>query len=317
MIEDLGEGVGCIDTGYARTGLAASYVLQDHGEVAIVETGTARALPRILAALDTAGVARESVRYVIPTHVHLDHAGGAGALLAQCPNAELLVHPRGLRHLVDPARLVAGAVEVYGEERFRRLSGAVVPADPARAREAPDGSRWQLGSRELLVRDTPGHARHHFCVWDPGSEGWFTGDTFGIAYPELAFGGRPFLMPTTTPVQFEPEALKRSIALLMAAGPRRMYLTHFGPIAPDAAMAATLCAEIDAFVALARELGDDPGAGERLRKALEDRAITRLGRAGCRWQRAALARLLSIDSDLNAQGLMHWRQTAATGTTPR
>lgn len=316
MIEDLGQGIGCIDTGYARTGLAASYVIRDRGEVAIVETGTARALTRILEALEGAGIAAEAVRYVIPTHVHLDHAGGAGALLAHCPNAELLVHPRGLRHLVDPERLVAGAMAVYGAERFERLYGKVVPADPARVREAADGSRWSLGSRTLLVRDTPGHARHHFCLWDPGSGGWFSGDTFGIAYPELAFGGRPFLMPTTTPVQFEPEALKQSIALLMEAAPRRMYLTHFGAIEPDAALAAGLCAEIDHFVALALGTEAGPDAEERLRTALEARAIERLARAGCRWQREALARFLAIDSDLNAQGLMHWRQAAA-GAMPR
>lgn len=317
MIEELGDGVGCIDTGYARTGLAASYVIRDGGEAAIVETGTARAVPRILAALDGAGIAPQAVRYVIPTHVHLDHAGGAGALLTHFPNAELLAHPRGLRHLVDPGRLVAGAVAVYGQERFTRLYGDVVAADPGRVREAGDGSRWPLGSRELRVLDTPGHARHHFCVWDPRSEGWFSGDTFGIAYPELAFGGRPFLMPTTTPVQFEPEALKQSIARLMDARPRRIYLTHFGAIRPDAELAATLCREIDHFVALALGVGEGPDAGARLRDALESHAISRLAEAGCRWRRDALARFLALDSDLNAQGLMHWRQSEANGATRR
>ena len=134
------------------------------------------------------------------------------ALLARCPQATLVAHPRGARHLVEPSRLIAGAKAVYGEEAFTRMYGEIVPAPAARVSEAADGSRWSLGRRELLVRDTPGHARHHFCVWDETSRGWFTGDTYGIAYRELHCGGRPFLIPTTTPVQFEPEAMLDSIA---------------------------------------------------------------------------------------------------------
>jgi glyoxylase-like metal-dependent hydrolase (beta-lactamase superfamily II) len=307
MIEALEHGITCIDTGYMRPGLAASYLVRDGEEVAIVETGTPLGVPRILRAMAACGVAPESVRYVIPTHVHLDHAGGAGALLGHCRNATLLVHPRGLRHLVDPARLVAGAIEVYGAERFARLYGEVIPAAADRVREAPDGSRWALGSRTLLVRDTPGHARHHFCVWDERSRGWFSGDTFGIAYPELRFRGRPFLLPTTTPVQFEPEALHASIDLLMDAEPACFYLTHFGRIVAEAAHAAALHAEIDAYVAISAAVAAGADARPALRARLEAHTIARLRAAGCAWREAPLRRFLALDMDLNVDGILSWR----------
>lgn len=307
MIEDLGTGVYCIDTGYLRPGLAASFLLRDGEEAAIIETGTPRSVPRILKALSLAGVAPEAVRWIIPTHVHLDHAGGAGALLAHCPNARLLVHPRGLRHMVDPAQLVAGAVAVYGADTFTRLYGTVVPAPAERVLAADDGSRWQLGSRTLRMQDTPGHARHHFCVWDEASAGWFTGDTLGVAYRELAADGRAFLMPTSTPVQFEPDALQASIDTLMAASPARFYLTHFGMLENTPGLVDGLRAEIDSYVQLCLETPPGPQAEAQLVETLIAHTVAKLRERGCRWQRAALERFLGFDMGLNAPGLLGWR----------
>jgi len=307
MIEDLGHGVRCIDTGYLRPGLAASFLVQDGDETAIIETGTPRSVGRILKAMSLSGVAPESVRWIIPTHVHLDHAGGAGALLAHCRNARMLVHPQGLRHMVDPARLVAGSVAVYGQEVFDRLYGTVVPAPADRVLAAEDDSRWSLGGRQLRILDTPGHARHHFCVWDETSAGWFTGDTFGVAYQELRTKGRPLLLPTTTPVQFDPDALHRSIDALMAANPSRFYLTHFGRLENTPALADELRAEIDCSVQLCLAAPDGPDAEEALVARLTEHTIARLRECGCSWKRSALERFLSLDLGLNAPGLLGWR----------
>ncbi|MBP6382088.1 MAG: MBL fold metallo-hydrolase [Pseudomonadales bacterium] len=307
MIETLSHGITCIDTGYHRAGLAACYLVVDEGEAALIETGTALNLPAILQALAECDVAPQQLRYIIPTHVHLDHAGGAGALLARCPQATLVAHPRGARHLIDPERLIAGAKAVYGDESFTRMYGDIVPAPAERVREAADGSRWTLGRRELLVRDTPGHARHHFCLWDETSRGWFTGDTFGIGYRELYCRGEPYLIPTTTPVQFEPGALLASIELLMAAEPRYCYLTHFGRIAASARHAESLRRQIRDYVRFAEgvDIGAD-GAQSALTEALMTYTVDGLRAAGSTLPVTTLRALLALDMDLSAQGLVHW-----------
>jgi glyoxylase-like metal-dependent hydrolase (beta-lactamase superfamily II) len=307
MIETLSHGITCIDTGYHRAGLAACYLVVDEGEAALIETGTALNLPAILQALAECDVAPQQLRYIIPTHVHLDHAGGAGALLARCPQATLVAHPRGARHLIDPERLIAGAKAVYGDESFTRMYGDIVPAPAERVREAADGSRWTLGRRELLVRDTPGHARHHFCLWDETSRGWFTGDTFGIGYRELHCRGEPYLIPTTTPVQFEPGALLASIELLMAAEPRYCYLTHFGRIAASARHAESLRRQIRDYVRFAEgvDIGAD-GAQSALTEALMTYTVDGLRAAGSTLPVTTLRALLALDMDLSAQGLVHW-----------
>jgi glyoxylase-like metal-dependent hydrolase (beta-lactamase superfamily II) len=312
VIESLEHGIACIDTGYQRPGLAACYLVTDGGEAALIETGTAVSVPRILRALARCGVAPGAVRYVIPTHVHLDHAGGAGALLARLPGAMALAHPRGLRHLVEPGRLVQGATAIYGAARFARLYGEVVPVPASRILAAEDGSHWDLGGRRLLVRDTPGHARHHFCLWDERSRGWFTGDTFGVAYRELSCAAGPFLIPTTTPVQFDPAALHASIDRLMDQGPRRMYLTHYGAIEASPDAARQLHEQIDAYAAMAD--GIDPAAADartRLGERLLRYTLARLRAAGCQWRDAPLARFLALDVELNADGLLHWRRARA------
>ena len=191
MHEQLDHGIFCLETGYHRPGTACCYLLVDHGEAAFIETGTARSVPLLLEALAQAGLTREQVRYVIPTHVHLDHAGGAGALLQHLPAATLLVHPRGARHLIDPTRLIEGAQQVYGAARFAELYGQIVAAPAERVCEALDHSSWPLGNRHLLIRDTPGHARHHFCIWDEASRGWFSvGYYYGWAWPVVDSGRR-------------------------------------------------------------------------------------------------------------------------------
>src|SRR5512138_3241421 len=163
---EVAPGVVLVDTGYVRPRLAAAYLVRGRDSAAVVETGAASAVPRILAALAAQGLSPADVSHVVVTHVHLDHAGGAGALLRELPRARLVVHPRGARHLVDPSKLVAGTIEVYGEARFRALYGELVPVPAERVVEAPDGFTVELGGRRLRILDAPGHAKHHFVVWD-------------------------------------------------------------------------------------------------------------------------------------------------------
>jgi len=233
-------GIITLDADYLRPGLAAIHLIVENGRVAIVDTGTNPSVPLVLAELKHLGLAPADVEYVIVTHVHLDHAGAAGALLQNCRNAKLVVHPKGARHMIDPARLVAGSIAVYGREHFFEQYGEIVPAPAERVIEADDGFRLDLQGRTLSFLDTPGHARHHYCIHDSASNSLFTGDTFGISYREFDVEGRPFIFPTTTPVQFEPEALHASIDRLVATGAVAVFLTHYGRVTGLAALAGQL-----------------------------------------------------------------------------
>lgn len=302
--EDLGHGVVQIDTGFGRPRFDAAYLLVDGERAAFIDTGTNFSVPRLLETLAAMGLAPAAVDYVIPTHVHLDHAGGAGLLMRELPQATLICHPRGLRHLVDPSQLWAGASAVYGAEVMARDYGELVPVPAERARPSEDGMRLQLGGRELRLIDTPGHARHHHCIWDPVSRGWFTGDTFGLSYREFDVDGRPWALPTSTPVQFDPIALKASLARLLEAGPQCMYLTHFGRVREVPRLAALLAELVDRMVAVARAAQAE--RHERIKHDLLGVYAESLRAHGCALTEPEVARLLAVDLELNAQGLEVW-----------
>lgn len=304
---DYGQGIHLLDSGYLRPGLAAVYLIVHAGRAAIVDTGTRHGVPAVLRGLQSVGLGPEAVDYILLTHVHLDHAGAAGALMAHCPNARLVVHPRGAPHMVDPTRLVAGATAVYGEETFRALYGEILPVAAARVIEAGDGLELKLAGRSLLFLDTPGHARHHVCIFDQASEGVFTGDAFGLSYRELDVDGRPFIFPTTTPVQFEPEAAHASIDRILALRPKAAYLTHFGRVTDLPRLAESLHALLDAFVRLAEAAPADRALRHGwLIAELGSLLVSRLRQHGCRLEDAALRELLAHDVELNAQGLGVW-----------
>ncbi|MAT93045.1 MAG: MBL fold metallo-hydrolase [Halioglobus sp.] len=300
--QDLGHGITCIDAAYVERGMACFYLLEQDGEYALIESGTRHSLPGLLALLQERRIDPGQVRYVIPTHVHLDHAGGAGAMLAHFEQAQLLIHPRGARHMVDPAQLVAGAQAVYGAALFEELYGEVVPVDPARVRQMGDGEGVQLGGRRLEVRHTEGHARHHFCVWDERSRGWFTGDMFGVCYPWLRFPAGDFLLPSTTPTQFDPGAYLASLDLLHDYAPARMYLTHYGAVDYTREKSGLLARQVEAYRELALTTEGD------LQQALADHALEQVKQYDASTPEADLRRWLRFDVELNAQGLALWRE---------
>ena len=307
LCQDIGYGISTIDTGYCRPGFDASHLIVEQGQAALVDAGTSHSVPRILQVLREKGVARQDLAYVMVTHVHLDHAGGAGALLQHLPNARLVVHPRGAAHMIDPGKLIAGATAVYGEARFRDLYGDIVPVAPERVITAPDNFELSLNSRPLLFVDTPGHARHHYCIWDPTSRGVFSGDTFGLSYREFDTQYGPFIFPTTTPVQFDPEAMHASIERLLGLNPERMYLTHYGCVENIPLLAGNLRHMIDAFVDLAREAAA-VGARRQVRlvASMKDVLLKALRVHGCRLPQERIVEFLEMDLELNAQGLQIW-----------
>jgi glyoxylase-like metal-dependent hydrolase (beta-lactamase superfamily II) len=305
--QDLLHGVTCIDTGYVRPGFAACYLIKEGNQAAFVDTGTAPSVPRLLEMLDATGIARENVAYVMPTHVHLDHAGGAGQLMRELPAAKLVVHPRGARHMIDPAKLSAGATSVYGEAVFRERFGELLPVPEERVIQANDGLILDLNGRSFLFVDTPGHARHHYSIYDETSKGIFTGDVFGLCYPQVRCVDRPFVFPTTTPVQFEPTVWKQSLDRLLDYNPQRIFLTHYGMLAgPIEKLTSDLCRRIDKLVEVARQAPEDETRHQGIVREMTLLLCNELAESKCAIARDKATRLFEQDLELNAQGLEVW-----------
>ncbi len=294
-----------LDTHYAhRDDLAAAYLLTGGDEVAFVETNTALAVPRLLEALRRAGKRPEDVRYIAITHIHLDHAGGAGPLMQACPNATLLAHPLAATHAIDPSRIEAGARQVYGEA-FDALYGEIVPVPEGRVHALGDGETVMLGDRPLVAWHTAGHAKHHLVLHDPDADTVYTGDSFGLLYPSLQAHG-PFVVPSTTPTDFDPEAAHASVDRIAGLGTRWLHPTHFGRHAMVPALADQLHRLIAAHAAVVDQADAAGLDGDALDGAcvdavtrLFDEALSRHGFAGD----AEAASQLRFDAELNAQGL--------------
>lgn len=303
---ELGFGLVAIDVEFARPLLAASHLIIDDGRAAFVDTGTNHSVPALLRELQARDIEPQQVDYVLLTHIHLDHAGGAGALMQALPAAKLVVHPRGARHMVDPTRLIEGVKAVYGEATYRELYGDLLKVDADRIEVTADGDLIKLGGRELVCLHTEGHARHHQCFHDSLSNGIFTGDSFGVSFRELDTEQGEFIFATTTPVQFDPEAAHAAIDRLVARQPRCMYLTHFSQVSDIERLAADLHTCLDVFVALTREYASHADPQSALASAIYRWLSERLDAHGFAHDPARRHAILDLDCGLNAQGLLHW-----------
>jgi glyoxylase-like metal-dependent hydrolase (beta-lactamase superfamily II) len=303
---DFDDGISAIDTGFFRPQFDASHLIAERGRAAFVDVGTNHSVPLLLAALQEKNIPAKAVDYVILTHVHLDHAGGAGALIRYLPNARLVVHPRGARHMTDPSQLIAGATAVYGAEEIQRSYGELLPVDAARVDIADDGYVIDLAGRQLLCLDTPGHARHHMSIYDARSRAFFPGDTFGLSYREFDTDKGAFILPTSTPVQFEPEALHTSIERMLSFAPQQMFLTHYSRVTDVPRLAHDLHEQIDTMVAIARAHASDPQRHAHITTDLANLYTSRARAHGCALTAAQVRELLAMDIELNAQGLEVW-----------
>lgn len=231
VINRIGPGIFELDSGYlGRKGYAACYLIENSGEIAVVETSTNRAVPLIIQAVNRLGFDREQVKYIIVTHVHLDHAGGAGELINSLPRAQLVVHSRGYPHMADPEKLVESVKQVYGTEKYQQMYGEVLPVPENRISPVKDYDALKLGNENLLFLDTPGHAKHHLVVFDEKSRTLFSGDAFGISYPRFSTETYRFIFPSTAPVQFDPEKARASFSKIVYLRPSSILLTHFGAL---------------------------------------------------------------------------------------
>lgn len=300
-------GIYALDSGYIRPQLAAIHLLVEQGRVALVDTASAAALPRVLGALQILGLTPDCVDYIFLTHIHLDHAGGAGVMMQAFPKARLVVHPRGVAHMVDPTKLFAAVQAVYGVEEANRLYGEPTPIAADRIVAAAEGHRIDWAGRSLDTLHTPGHARHHACFWDARSRGLFTGDIFGLSFRELDVDGRPSVIPTTTPTQFDPAAMHDSVDRILGQQPDAVYLTHFARVSDIQRLGSDLHRLIDAHVAIAeRERTAGPDREARILAGLWALMDAEAVRQGWRLEQAAWREVLRADIELNAQGLHYW-----------
>lgn len=306
FVQALDHGIYCIDSGFQREGFDCVYLIVHAGRAAFVDCATNHTVPRLLETLAALAVPPEHVDWVIPTHVHLDHAGGVGALVEQLANARVLVHPRGARHLIDPSKLYQGALAVYGQAIMDRDYGQLKAVPEQRVVTTSDGFVLDFAGRKLVFMDTPGHARHHHCIWDESSRGIFSGDTFGLSYRELDTHKGPWTLITSTPVQFEPDALRASIARLLALAPRYMYLTHFGRVERVSELATQQLALLDRLVELGHSLRDAPDRQRALERGLSGLYETELRAHGSQLSSEQIHTLLAQDIELNAQGMGVW-----------
>jgi glyoxylase-like metal-dependent hydrolase (beta-lactamase superfamily II) len=297
------DGITAVDTEYVRPQMDASHIVVSGSRAAIVDTGPNTAVPLILAALTGLGVSPDAVDYLFLTHVHLDHAGGAGALMRALPNATAIVHPRGAPHMLDPRKLIAGTRAVYGDALYSKLYGDILPIDTARLKIAQDGARFDLPGRTFECVHTPGHALHHQAIVDHGANAIFTGDTFGLSYREFDTQRGAWIMPTTTPTQFDPAQLKASVIRLMQFRPRKLYLTHYSEVGDCPRLASDMVDAVDEFVRIARAAGGDIPT---MRGALRRWGHESLREHGCRMSDAQIDAILDKDVELNAAGLAAW-----------
>ena len=302
------DGITAVDTEYVRPQMDAAHIVTSGSHAAIIDTGPNTAVPLILAALGELGLEPGAVDFLFLTHVHLDHAGGAGELMRALPNATAVVHPRGAPHMIDPAKLIAGTRAVYGDELYSKLYGEILPIAQERLVIAQDGQHFDFAGRVFECVHTPGHALHHQAIVDHGSTCIFTGDTFGISYREFDTAKGPWIMPTTTPTQFDPGQLKASIIRLMQFRPRRVYLTHYSEVGECARLANDMYDAVDQYVRIARGCGLNT---RNMYLALRDWAHAGLREHGVTMTNDAIDSILNKDFELNADGLAAWLKREA------
>jgi glyoxylase-like metal-dependent hydrolase (beta-lactamase superfamily II) len=310
--QDLGDGIYCIDTALCRDDFAACYLIREGDAAAFVDSGTYHSVPLIMQALADVGLQPDHVKYVIPTHVHLDHAGGAGELMRLCPNATMLVHPKGAPHMIDPAKLIAGATAVYGAEVFARDYGTLTPVPKERVIAAEDGFEFDLNGRKLSFHDTPGHANHHGGIFDERTRSWFTGDTFGISYRDFDTEQGAWLFATTTPVAFDPEGWQNTLIKYESKNPKAMLLTHYSRVTELERLFPLLRQSLQAMVDIAlSEEAQPEGRLARIQEKVAQNLVASAQTHGVAFSEEKIRELLALDIDLNGQGLEVWLQRRA------
>lgn len=294
----LGADVHLLDTqmgGY--DGITAAYLIRS-SRPALVETGAARSADRVVAELAGLGIGPDELATIVVTHIHLDHAGGVGDLAAAFPRAEVVVHERGARHLVEPARLLASARQVYGDV-LDSLFGELLSTPRERVRALGDTGTIDLGDgRRLTSTYSPGHASHHVGLLDSQTGDLYVGDAAGIYIAEA-----DLVRPATPPPDFDLPLALGSLQTFRELAPTRLLFSHYGPTTAVDDVLDRSAEELELWVELARGTRtaglDLDHAVAAVRDRTRERYAALQGEVGHKWQ--------ALNSDAaNLTGILHW-----------
>ncbi|WP_243120706.1 MBL fold metallo-hydrolase [Pelotomaculum sp. FP] len=303
----LGENIYQVDVNYQGEPERTSCYIILAEKAAIFETGATPGIGRLVEALKDLGVPPGQLAYIIVSHIHLDHAGGAGALIREFPNARVLVHPRGARHLVDPSRLINAARQLYGAS-FDVLFGDIYPVPEERVHTPEEGEALDLGGgRVLTIYHTPGHARHHMVIYDPASRGIFSGDCLGGHYPLLSRSiGRPYVLPITPPSEFDPAAFMETFDRLNRLDLENVYFTHFGKVTGASGIIARNRDLVRVYAETGRHMLAAGGGVKDIEEALWSMLWGELSQYGEFKHEKSIIDLLASDMGLNAGGIANY-----------
>ena len=295
-------GIQAIDTLMAGREQVTSAYLLEAAEPAIVETGPSTSLEALVEGLARLGIGPQDLAHVVVTHIHLDHAGGAGSVAARFPEATVWVHERGAPHLADPSRLVASAERVYGEERLREIFGTVDPVPAQRLKAVSEGDVIPLGDRQLEVLYTPGHASHHVALADSRTGGIFVGDALGVFLPDVRI-----LRPATPPPEFDMEVAIRSIERIEDRRPSTILFSHFGPAEEVGHLCSLAVSRMRRWAALVEEALGRTDRIEEVVRELRQGTASDARAAGSERQAAIEDRYELLSSyQMNAMGLIRY-----------
>ena len=284
VITALGSEVYQIDTRMAGyEGITAGYLIRGD-KPCLVETGTAPSAPVVRDALAALGIGSADLATVVVTHIHLDHAGGTGDIAQMYPQAQIVVHERGARHLADPARLMSSARMVYGDE-LDDLFGALAPTPAERIRAVERRGSIDLGGgRYLESHYAPGHAKHHVGLIDSLSGDLYVGDAAGIYVQET--GDQ---RPATPPPDFDLSTALESLRMFAALRPARLLFSHYGPVEAVQETLERSAAEISVWVDETRRartagLDLDHAAAMVAERTMQRYAMLQPGAEGARYR---------------------------------
>ncbi|GIH29601.1 MBL fold hydrolase [Acrocarpospora phusangensis] len=296
----LGGDVYEIDTRMAGfAGITAGYLILGD-RPCLVETGTATSAPVVRDALASLGVGPQDLATVVVTHIHLDHAGGVGDIAAMFPSAEIVVHEKGARHLVDPSRLMASAKMVWGD-KLDVLFGSLAPTEAARIKALGDTGAIDLGNgRTLSSHYSPGHAKHHVGLIDSLTGDLYVGDAAGVYLPETGD-----LRPATPPPDFDLDTALASIALFEALGPQRLLFSHYGPVGDVASTLERSAEELRVWVDVTKQAHSEGLDLDHAVAMVRDRTKERYAALRKADATAEHFELLS-GAPSNVAGILHW-----------